>query len=69
MFKHNVHIAWRQWRASLSYSLINLGGLTAGLTVALLMHRWLQDYLIVSGSTRGYLRLSESAPSSLPSLP
>jgi putative ABC transport system permease protein len=45
MFKHNVHIAWRQWRASLSYSLINLGGLTAGLTVALLIGLWIADEL------------------------
>jgi len=45
MFKHNLHIARRQWRASLSYSLINLGGLTAGLTVALLIGLWIADEL------------------------
>ena len=43
MFKHNLHIAWRQWLASLTYSLINLGGLTAGLTVALLIGLWIAD--------------------------
>src|SRR5580658_6643573 len=43
MFKHNLHIAWRQWRASLSWSLINLGGLTAGLTAALLIGLWIAD--------------------------
>jgi len=41
MFKHNLHIAWRQWRASLTYSLINLGGLTTSLTVALLIGLWI----------------------------
>ncbi len=45
MFKHNLHIAWRQWRASKTYSLINLGGLTAGLTVALLIGLWIADEL------------------------
>jgi putative ABC transport system permease protein len=45
MFKHNLHIAWRQWRASISYSLINLGGLTSGLTVALLIGLWIADEL------------------------
>ncbi|HXB35355.1 MAG TPA: FtsX-like permease family protein [Puia sp.] len=45
MFRHNLHIAWRQWRASLSYSLINLGGLTAGLTIALLIGLWIADEL------------------------
>jgi putative ABC transport system permease protein len=45
MFKHNLHIAWRQWRASLSWSLINLGGLTAGLTIALLIGLWIADEL------------------------
>jgi putative ABC transport system permease protein len=45
MFRHNLHIAWRQWRASKAYSLINLGGLTAGLTVALLIGLWISDEL------------------------
>ena len=45
MLTHNLHIAWRQWRSSLSYSLINLGGLTVGLTVALLIGLWVADEL------------------------
>ena len=45
MFKHNLHIAWRQWRSSGSYSLINLAGLTSGLTVALLIGLWIADEL------------------------
>src|SRR3984957_16104332 len=45
MFKHNLHIAWRQWRSSISWSLINLGGLTTGLTVALLIGLWIADEL------------------------
>ena len=43
MFRHNLHIAWRQWRSGISWSLINLGGLTAGLTVALLIGLWISD--------------------------
>jgi putative ABC transport system permease protein len=45
MFRHHLHIAWRQWRSSISYSLINLGGLTAGLTVVLLIALWIADEL------------------------
>jgi putative ABC transport system permease protein len=43
MFRHNLHIAWRQWRSSISYSLLNLGGLTAGLTIGLLIGLWIAD--------------------------
>jgi putative ABC transport system permease protein len=43
MIKHTLHIAWRQWRSSIGYSLINLGGLTAGLTVSLLIGLWIAD--------------------------
>jgi ABC-type antimicrobial peptide transport system permease subunit len=35
----------RQWRSSPSYSLINLGGLTAGLAVTLLIGLWINDEL------------------------
>jgi putative ABC transport system permease protein len=45
MFRHNLHIAWRQWRSGISWSLINLGGLTAGLTVALLIGLWISGEL------------------------
>jgi putative ABC transport system permease protein len=45
MFRHHLHIAWRQWRSSIAYSLINLGGLTAGLTVVLLIGLWIADEL------------------------
>jgi putative ABC transport system permease protein len=45
MFRHNLRIAWRQWRSGISWSLINLGGLTAGLTVALLIGLWISDEL------------------------
>ena len=43
MIRHNLHIAWRQWRSGISSSLINLGGLTAGLTVAMLIGIWIAD--------------------------
>jgi ABC-type antimicrobial peptide transport system permease subunit len=45
MLQHNLHIAWRQWRSGISWSLINLGGLTAGLTVALLIGLWISGEL------------------------
>ncbi|HTR27826.1 MAG TPA: ABC transporter permease, partial [Puia sp.] len=45
MFTHNLRNAWRQWRASGSYSLINLGGLVSGLTVALFIGLWVADEL------------------------
>jgi putative ABC transport system permease protein len=45
MFRHNLRIAWRQWRSGISWSLINLGGLTTGLTVALLIGLWVADEL------------------------
>jgi hypothetical protein len=43
MLKNYFIMAWRQWRASPSWSLINLGGLTLGLAVALLIGLWTRD--------------------------
>jgi putative ABC transport system permease protein len=45
MMKHYLHTAWRQWRSGISWSLLNLGGLTAGLTIALLIGLWIADEL------------------------
>jgi putative ABC transport system permease protein len=43
MLKKYFTMTWRQWRSSLSYTLINLGGLTVGLAVALLIGLWTRD--------------------------
>jgi len=43
MFKSYFTPTWRQWRTSLPYSLINLGGLTLGLAVAFLIGLWTRD--------------------------
>ena len=40
---HYFHHLWRQWRARPSHAIINLGGLAAGLTVALLIGLWIAD--------------------------
>src|SRR6185312_13684428 len=43
MLKHYWHIAWRQWHSSSTFALLNLVGLAAGLTVALLIGLWISD--------------------------
>src|ERR1700761_7215134 len=45
MFLHYLRMAQRQWRTSPTYTLINIIGLTAGLTVSLLIGGWLRDEL------------------------
>jgi putative ABC transport system permease protein len=52
----NVRIALRRLRLQKAYSLINIGGLTLGLTTCLLVFLWVQDEL-------GYDRFHEKAAS------
>ncbi|MBX2877552.1 MAG: ABC transporter permease [Saprospiraceae bacterium] len=43
MFKHNLLISWRSFKKDRSTFLINLLGLSTGLTCALLIFMWVQD--------------------------
>lgn len=61
MYKLNFILSWRNLRKNRIFSLINIGGLALGMTVALLIGLWIQDELhyntipftkIMSGSTR-----------------
>jgi putative ABC transport system permease protein len=43
MIRNYLKIAWRNLRANRLYSIINIGGLTVGLTVGLLILLWVND--------------------------
>ncbi|MFY0591087.1 FtsX-like permease family protein [Roseivirga sp.] len=45
MFKHNLLISYRNLLKNKAYSIINIGGLAAGMTVALLIGLWVNDEL------------------------
>src|SRR6202035_3244789 len=45
MFRNYFKIAWRNLLKNKLYSLINIGGLTAGLTIGILILLWVQDEL------------------------
>ncbi|WP_339810509.1 ABC transporter permease [uncultured Imperialibacter sp.] len=45
MFKHYFKISWRNLLRNKGYSLINIGGLAAGMTVAILIGLWINDEL------------------------
>ncbi|MEQ8532074.1 MAG: permease prefix domain 2-containing transporter, partial [Imperialibacter sp.] len=45
MFKHYFKISWRNLLRNKGYSLINIGGLAAGMTVAILISLWIYDEL------------------------
>lgn len=45
MFKHNLLVSYRNLLKNKAYSVINIGGLAAGMTVALLIGLWINDEL------------------------
>jgi putative ABC transport system permease protein len=45
MFKHYFKISWRNLLRNKGYSLINIGGLAAGMSVAILISLWIYDEL------------------------
>ena len=45
MIRHNLNISWRILLKHKAYSLLNIGGLAVGMTVALLISLWIYDEL------------------------
>jgi len=58
MLKNFFKMTGRQWRSSPSYSLINLGGLTAGLAITLLIGLWINDELSFDHNFTNHSRLA-----------
>jgi len=59
MLKHHLTTAWRNLRKNKLYALINLSGLTAGVTVAFLIGLWVWDELSWDKCHGNYNRLAQ----------
>ena len=59
MFKHNLKIGYRNLLRKKGYSLINIGGLTAGMAVAMLIGLWLYDELTFNQYHQNYDRIAQ----------
>jgi ABC-type antimicrobial peptide transport system permease subunit len=59
MLKHHLTTAWRNLRKNKLYALINLSGLTAGVTVAVLIGLWVWDELSWDKRHANYNRLAQ----------
>src|SRR5260221_4792428 len=57
MLKNYMTIAWRNLLRNKGYSLINIGGLAAGMVVAILIGLWIVDELSFNKSFKNYDRL------------
>ena len=58
MIKNNLTIGWRRILRQKGYSLINIGGLAIGLTVALLIGLWIYDELSFNRYHKNYDRIA-----------
>lgn len=54
MLQNYFKISWRNLRKNLGYSLINIGGLAAGMTVAILIGLWIYDELSFDKNFKNY---------------
>lgn len=59
MFRNYIKIAWRNLSGHKTYSAINIGGLAAGMTVALLIGLWIYDELSFNKSHRHYPQIAQ----------
>ncbi|MFD2573016.1 ABC transporter permease [Spirosoma soli] len=59
MISNYFKIAWRNLIKQQAYSLINIGGLAVGMTVAMLIGLWLYDELSVNKSFQHYDRIAQ----------
>lgn len=57
--KNNLKIAWRILLRDKGYSIINVGGFTAGLTAVMLISLWIYDELSFNKSHTGYNRIGQ----------
>ena len=59
MFKYNLKIAIRNLSKNKTSSLINIGGLTIGIVVALLIGLWVYDELSFNKNHKNYDRIGQ----------
>ncbi|MGZ5191483.1 MAG: ABC transporter permease, partial [Flavisolibacter sp.] len=59
MFKNYFNIAWRNLHRNKVSSFINIGGLTVGITVAMLIGLWIYDELSFNKYYRNYDRIAQ----------
>ncbi|MBT1704768.1 ABC transporter permease [Fulvivirgaceae bacterium PWU20] len=59
MFKSYFKIGWRNILKNKGYSVINIGGLAAGMTVALLIALWVNDELSYNKNFENYDRIAQ----------
>lgn len=57
MFKHYILIAWRNLHRNRSFSVINIGGLAVGMTVALLIGLWIRSEFQFDREFRNYNKM------------
>lgn len=58
MFKHNLKIAYRNLIRRKTFSLLNIGGLSMGLTIALLIGLWIESELSFNKQNENYDRVA-----------
>src|SRR6201985_1122377 len=54
MFRNHLKIAWRNLQKNKTYSVINIAGLAAGMTVAMIIGLWISDELSVNRHFKNY---------------
>ncbi len=59
MFSNYLKIAWRSLKRNWSYSLINIGGLAAGIAVVLLIGLWIFDEISYNKNHKNYERIAQ----------
>lgn len=59
MFRHNLLISWRHLLKNKSFSLLNIGGLAIGMTVAMLIGLWIWDALSYDKYHENYDRIAQ----------
>jgi hypothetical protein len=59
MIRSYFRIAWRNLIKSKGYSLINIGGLAAGMAVAMLIGLWIWDELSFDKYNKNYDRIAQ----------
>ena len=59
MLKNHIKIGWRQLMKNKGYSLINIGGLAAGMAVTILIGLWIKDELSFNRQYANYDRIAQ----------
>lgn len=59
MLKNHFKIAWRQLLKSKGYSIINIGGLAAGMAVSILIGLWIHDEMTFNKYHKNYDRIAQ----------